>query len=208
MRWTFWNPSDVRTISLADTVGLAGPEQIRELFSAVLAKFDYLEIGVAPAQPSGAGSREDRWPPMTPAAAASIPPLAGWEDVRLRRMRWWETFRPRKFWRRCSKRGAELPALKPLDALLRVTAEIGAKYTGSRRLDARTAHGFASWISADMGSLTGIVRAKLGFAQDDAWMIRRLLLNRCYETIQLAFDPALPPSPSTVPRSAMPSASN
>src|ERR1700731_3073131 len=36
----------VRTISLADTVGLAGPAQIRELFSGVNSKFDYLEIGV------------------------------------------------------------------------------------------------------------------------------------------------------------------
>ena len=36
----------VRTISLADTVGLAGPAQIRELVSAVNSKFDYLEIGV------------------------------------------------------------------------------------------------------------------------------------------------------------------
>ena len=50
--------SGVRTISLADTVGLAGPAQIRELFSAVNSKFDYLEIGVASAQPSRAGSRE------------------------------------------------------------------------------------------------------------------------------------------------------
>src|SRR5947209_16904517 len=36
----------VRMISLADTVGLAGPAQIRELVSAVQAKYDYLEIGV------------------------------------------------------------------------------------------------------------------------------------------------------------------
>jgi hydroxymethylglutaryl-CoA lyase len=36
----------VTTISLADTVGLATPDQIRELVSAVLAEFDYLEIGV------------------------------------------------------------------------------------------------------------------------------------------------------------------
>jgi hydroxymethylglutaryl-CoA lyase len=36
----------VTTISLADTVGLANPDQIRELVSAVLAEFDYLEIGV------------------------------------------------------------------------------------------------------------------------------------------------------------------
>jgi hydroxymethylglutaryl-CoA lyase len=38
--------SDIHMISLADTVGVAGPEQIRELVSAVLAKYDYLEIGV------------------------------------------------------------------------------------------------------------------------------------------------------------------
>lgn len=38
--------SDIHTISLADTVGVAGPEQIRELVSAVLARYDYLEIGV------------------------------------------------------------------------------------------------------------------------------------------------------------------
>lgn len=38
--------SDIHMISLADTVGVAGPQQIRELVSAVLAKYDYLEIGV------------------------------------------------------------------------------------------------------------------------------------------------------------------
>src|SRR5690349_3784787 len=36
----------IKTISLADTVGLAGPEQIRELYSAVHSKYDYMEIGV------------------------------------------------------------------------------------------------------------------------------------------------------------------
>ncbi len=38
--------SDIHIISLADTVGAAGPQQIGELVSAVLAKYDYLEIGV------------------------------------------------------------------------------------------------------------------------------------------------------------------
>src|SRR6202035_4115956 len=37
---------EIRVISLADTVGLAPPEKIREVVSAVMAKFDYLEIGV------------------------------------------------------------------------------------------------------------------------------------------------------------------
>jgi len=37
---------DIHTISLADTVGLAPPAQIREVVGAVLASYDYLEIGV------------------------------------------------------------------------------------------------------------------------------------------------------------------
>src|ERR1700687_386044 len=37
---------ELRRVSLADTVGLAPPEKIREVVSAVIAKYDYLEIGV------------------------------------------------------------------------------------------------------------------------------------------------------------------
>jgi hydroxymethylglutaryl-CoA lyase len=37
---------DIHVISLADTVGLATPQQIADLVGAVTAKFDYLEIGV------------------------------------------------------------------------------------------------------------------------------------------------------------------
>jgi hydroxymethylglutaryl-CoA lyase len=36
----------MHAISLADTVGMASPAQIKEVVSAVLAKYDYLEIGV------------------------------------------------------------------------------------------------------------------------------------------------------------------
>jgi len=36
----------VRTVSLADTVGMAGPDQIAALVSAVISKYDFLEIGV------------------------------------------------------------------------------------------------------------------------------------------------------------------
>jgi hydroxymethylglutaryl-CoA lyase len=34
-----------------------------------------------------------------------------------------------------NQRGAEMPALKPLDVLLRVTGEIGARYTASSAAD-------------------------------------------------------------------------
>ena len=59
MRWTCSNRYGVRTISLADTVGLAGPAQIRELFSAVNCEVRLPGDWRAPAQPSRAGSGED-----------------------------------------------------------------------------------------------------------------------------------------------------
>jgi hydroxymethylglutaryl-CoA lyase len=118
---------DIHMISLADTVGMASPAQVKEVFSAVMAKYDYLEIGVH------LHSRPDE-------AAAKI--LAAY-DAGCRRFdsaigglggcpfaqddlvgnipteRVIETLRGR---------GAELPALKSLDALVKATAEIDNRY--------------------------------------------------------------------------------
>ena len=125
---------DIHTISLADTVGLASPDKIREVVSAVMAKYDYLEIGVH------LHSRPDE-------AAAKV--LAAY-DAGCRRFdsvlgglggcpfaqddlvgntpteRVIEALRGR---------GAQLPPLKPLGALLRATAEIGARYKSSSAAD-------------------------------------------------------------------------
>ncbi len=38
--------TDIKSVSLADTVGLATPQQIRELTQAVLSAYDYMDIGV------------------------------------------------------------------------------------------------------------------------------------------------------------------
>jgi hydroxymethylglutaryl-CoA lyase len=85
---------EIRTISLADTVGLAPPEKIHEVVSAVMAKYDYLEIGVhLHSRPEQADAKSR--PPTTPAAAASIPPSAALEDAPSRRMTWLGTFRPK-----------------------------------------------------------------------------------------------------------------
>ena len=49
---------DIHTISLADTVGVASPERIREVVGAVMAKYDYLEIGVhLHSRPDAAGAK-------------------------------------------------------------------------------------------------------------------------------------------------------
>jgi len=92
----------VRTISLADTVGLAGPAQIRELFSAVNSKFDYLEIGVhLHSRPDQAA--EKVLAAYDAAAAVLIRHWADWVDAPSRKTPWWEISPPKASWKRCNK---------------------------------------------------------------------------------------------------------
>jgi hydroxymethylglutaryl-CoA lyase len=125
---------EIRMISLADTVGVAPPEKIREVVSAVMTQYDYLEIGVhLHSRPDEAGAkiiaayeagcrRFDSaigglggCPFAQDALVGNIPTETVIETLR--------------------GRGAQLPALKPLDALLRATAEIGARYKNSSAAD-------------------------------------------------------------------------
>ena len=132
----------VRTISLADTVGIAGPEQIRELVTAVVSTYDYLEIGVhlhsRPDQAAAkviaaydAGCRRfdsalgglGGCPLAQDALVGNIPTETVVESL--------------------SARGAVFPALKPLDVLLRATGEIGSRYTQllwQQRIDVGSIH--------------------------------------------------------------------
>jgi len=125
---------DIRTISLADTVGMATPEQIRTVLGAVNAKYDYLDIGVhlhsRPEQAAekviaayDAGCRRfdsalgglGGCPFAQDALVGNIPTEAVIETL--------------------AAKGAALPTLKPLDVLLRATNEIGARYTSSSAAD-------------------------------------------------------------------------
>jgi len=125
---------EIRMISLADTVGLAPPEKIREVVSAVMAKYNYLEIGVH------LHSRPDQAPAKIIAAYeagcrrfdSAIGGLGGCPFAQdelvgnIPTETVIETMR---------KLGAQLPPLKPLDTLLRATAEIGARYKTSTAAD-------------------------------------------------------------------------
>jgi len=126
--------SGIKMISLSDTVGLALPEQVHALVSAVTDKFGYLEIGVH------LHSRPDQARDKIVAAYdagcrrfdSALGGLGGCPfaqdmlvgniptEVLLAALR---------------ERGAELPPLKSLDALLRATTEIGARYTSSYAAD-------------------------------------------------------------------------
>jgi hydroxymethylglutaryl-CoA lyase len=125
---------NLHMISLADTVGMATPEQIKELAGAVIARYDYLEIGVhlhsrpehaaakiAAAYEAGCRRFDSALgglggcPFAQDALVGNIPTEKVIETLR--------------------QLGAELPMLKPLDNLLKATAGLAAKYSESHAAD-------------------------------------------------------------------------
>lgn len=125
---------NLHMISLADTVGMASPEQIAELVQAVNTKFDYLEIGIhlhsRPEQAAekilaayDAGCRRfdsaigglGGCPFAQDALVGNIPTEKVLETLR--------------------QRDAQLPVLKSLDTLLKATGGIAAKYSESDAAD-------------------------------------------------------------------------
>src|SRR6266852_253466 len=124
----------VRTISLADTVGLAGPAQICELFDAVNSKYSYLEVGLhLHSRPEQAVEKVlaayDAGCRRFDSALGGLGGCPFAQDALV------GNIATEKVVEALQQRGAELPALKPLDVLLRVTPEIGARYTASTAAD-------------------------------------------------------------------------
>jgi hydroxymethylglutaryl-CoA lyase len=118
---------DIHMISLADTVGVAPAEKIREVVSAVMAKYDYLEIGVhLHSRPDEAAAK------MLAAYDAGCrrfdSAIGGLGGCPFAQDDLVGNIPTEKVIEALRGRGAELPALKPLDALLRASAEIGARY--------------------------------------------------------------------------------
>jgi hydroxymethylglutaryl-CoA lyase len=124
----------VRMISLADTVGMATPEQIGELVSAVISKFDYLEIGVhLHSRPEHAAQK------VTAAYDAGCrrfdSALGGLGGCPFAQDALVGNIATEAVVEALTARGAVLPSLKPFDVLLRATAEIGARYANSTAAD-------------------------------------------------------------------------
>ncbi len=126
--------SGIKTISLADTVGLASSDQVRELASAVIEKYGYLDIG------AHLHSRPDLAAEKVLAAYdagcrrfdSAIGGLGGCpfaQDALVGNIATETLLQALK------RRNAELPPLKPLDALVRASTEIGARYTFSHAAD-------------------------------------------------------------------------
>ncbi len=124
----------VRMISLADTVGMAGPAQIRELVSAVLSKYDYLEIGVhLHSRPEQAGEKilaaYDAGCRRFDSALGGLGGCPFAQDALV------GNIPTEKALDALKQRDVALPTLKPLETLLRVSTEIGARYTNCSAAD-------------------------------------------------------------------------
>ena len=125
---------DLRTISLADTVGMATPQEISDLVGAVIAKYDYLEIGVhLHSRPEHAGEKilaaYDSGCRRFDSALGGLGGCPFAQDALV------GNIATEKVIEALKERGAELPPLKSLDALLRATAEMGARYSHSVAAD-------------------------------------------------------------------------
>jgi hydroxymethylglutaryl-CoA lyase len=125
---------DLHMISLADTVGLASPPQIGDLVGAVMTKFDYLEIGVhLHSRPDEA--KEKILAAFDAGCRRFDSALGGLGGCPFAQDELVGNIPTEKVIEALTQRGAELPKLKPLDALLKATAGIGAKYSASHAAD-------------------------------------------------------------------------
>jgi hydroxymethylglutaryl-CoA lyase len=126
--------SGIKMISLADTVGMASAEQVRALVAPVIDKYGYLEIGahlhsrpyeaaskIAAAYDAGCRRFDSAigglggCPFAQDALVGNIPTEVVIEALK--------------------QRGAQLPPLKPVDALLRASNEFSARYMASHAAD-------------------------------------------------------------------------
>ncbi len=118
---------DIRTISLADTVGVADPQKISDVVGAVMSQYDYLDIGVH------LHSRPDEAAAKVLAAYnagcrrfdSAIGGLGGCpfaQDALVGNVP------TERVLEALAQQGIESPIRKPLDNIIRMNADIAAKY--------------------------------------------------------------------------------
>jgi hydroxymethylglutaryl-CoA lyase len=126
--------SGIKTISLADTVGLASAEQISQLISAVIEKYAYLEIGAhLHSRPELAKQKilaaYDAGCRRFDSAIGGLGGCPFAQDALVGNIATERVVEALK------QRDADLPKFRSLDTLLRASAEIAARYTQSHAAD-------------------------------------------------------------------------
>jgi hydroxymethylglutaryl-CoA lyase len=125
---------NLRMISLADTVGMASPQQISDLVGAVISQYDYLEIGAhLHSRPEHAA--EKVWAAYDAGCRRFDSALGGLGGCPFAQDALVGNIATEKVIEVLKQRGAELPPLRGLDTLLRVTAEFGVRYSHSAAAD-------------------------------------------------------------------------
>src|SRR6201998_247344 len=124
----------VRAISLAETVGMATPEQVRQVVSAVLARYDDLEIGVhLQSRPEHAVEKilaaYDAGCRRFDAAIGGLGGCPFAQDALV------GNIPTENVLEALAQRGVTPPITRSLDALIKATAGIAAKYTSSSAAD-------------------------------------------------------------------------
>ena len=125
---------DLHMISLADTVGMASPQQVSDLVGAVMSKVRLPGDRRAPAQPPEQAAEKilaayDAGCRRFDSAFGGLGGCPFAQDALV------GNIPTEKVIETLAQRGAELPALKPLDSLLKATAGIAAKYSDSHAAD-------------------------------------------------------------------------
>jgi len=124
----------IHAISLADTVGVASPALIKEVVSAALAKYDYLEIGVhLHSRPEHAVEKilaaYDAGCRRFDSAIGGLGGCPFAQDALV------GNIPTEKVLEALAQRDVPTPITRSLDALIKATAGIGAKYSSSSAAD-------------------------------------------------------------------------
>lgn len=124
----------IRTVSLADTVGMATPVQVQEVVAAIIEKYGYLEIGVhLHSRPEQAIEKVlaayDAGCRRFDSALGGLGGCPFAQDALV------GNIPTEKLIEALEQRGVEPPIRRSLDALLKATAGIAAKYTASSAAD-------------------------------------------------------------------------
>ena len=124
----------IHAISLADTVGMATSEQVREVVSAVLGKYDYLEIGVhLHSRPEHAVEKilaaYDAGCRRFDSAIGGLGGCPFAQDALV------GNIPTERVLEALAQRGVPPPITRSLDTLIKATAGIAAKYTHSSAAD-------------------------------------------------------------------------